>query len=80
MPQIIDDINECVIKHMEDTRQSPNKIYLGRTEMTDLENWCLGMAIIPRRWIAPPEGATRPTVAGMKVYQVNAEKHMACGT
>ena len=79
MLQIIDDINKCAIKHMEDTGQSPNKIYLGRTEMTDLENWCLSMAVSMRR-IAPTEGATRPTVAGMKVYQVNAEKHMACST
>jgi len=76
---IIERVKEAGAEHAIGTGISPNCIYLGHDEMKELMFWAEQNCYIKDAETEKKTGDTRPEVSGMKVFEVNAESHLAVG-
>ena len=75
---IHDRIMQTTAEHLEKTGISPNNIYLGREEMKELLFWAEHSGYIDSANTAKIEGALRPEVAEIPIYEVNSNFHLRC--
>ena len=76
---IIGRIKELSVKHAVETGITPHNVYVGHFEMKELLFWAEKNCYISDAKTAKKVGDDRPEVNGMKVFEVNAENHLACG-
>lgn len=71
-------IKEKVTMFTVDTGKEPVNLYLGRIEMAELIKWAQDNDYIGPDIAHKFEGANRPEVNGLFVYEVNADSHLEC--
>lgn len=76
---IFERIKKAEAEHANGTGISPLRIYLGHSEMKELLFWAEQNCYIRNAKTAKKTGGDRPEVAGMKVFEVNTEDHLAVG-
>jgi hypothetical protein len=77
--KVIDDIRRCAAEYEMNTGSKPTRVYLGRSEMLALGKWAYDAGYKTEPTTAAMEGAARPEIMGMPVYEVNDdEPHMRC--
>ncbi len=75
--KIMHEIQQGMADFIANNNGTPTIIYLGRKETTELGVVGYELGYLPEPGLrANGEGFARPEVAGLKVFEVNADSHM----
>jgi len=65
-------------EYKDSTGLTPTKLYVGRIQVRSIREWCYSVGYIDEGCEVFVEGLSRPVIAGLAIYVVNAEDHMRC--
>ena len=63
--------------HKSKTSKDAKYLYLGREDVKELSRWVYDLGYIDSPEFKNKEGDSRPEVAGLFIYEVNDDRHMA---
>ncbi len=75
---IFKEITTLKCEYESSTGLKPTKLYIGRNQAIRLERWCYDVGSIEEPCAVFTEDLSRPVVAGLDVYLVNADDLMCC--
>ena len=81
--KFINRIADLTYRHLAETGQSPNCLYMGRDEKHDMLIWMredVHWTHMPHQNPKAWEQDYRPELMGCKIYLVNAGSHLQVGT